>query len=300
MINFLPDLMFEREQLKAQIKKWKWLFVIALFLFFLAINKSNASKDFSKEHIVRINIKGVINHEPELIEKLQKIEKEPKIKALLIHIDSPGGTSFASEDLYINLKKIAKNKPVVAILETVAASGGYMVALASDYIVARNMTLTGSVGVIWQSFEAVEFANKLGIKFVSFKSSALKASPNPMEVVSPEAHKAVMETIDDSYDVFLQMLMDSRKMKKEQAMKLADGRIYTGRRAKELNLIDTIGGEEEALKWLEAEKKISKNLPIENVELTKPGSLLEELSRFFHESRSMMSGWWNTSFTIAK
>ncbi len=181
-MNIIPDLMYDRQKLRYQIKKWKWLFFIALILFisFVSKNITKTSNDF----IARINIEGIITHDPDLIITLKNIEKNPKIKAVIIHIDSPGGTTFAGEELYVAIKKLSQVKPTASVLETMAASGGYMVALATDRIIARNLTITGSIGVLWQSFEMVEMANKLGIKFVSFKSSPLKASPNPMEETS--------------------------------------------------------------------------------------------------------------------
>ena len=230
-----------------------------------------------------------------MIDKLKNLGEDSKIKAIILHINSPGSTAFAGEELYVTLKKISQNKPVVSVLETVAASGGYMAALGTDYILARNMTITGSIGVLWQSFEVVEMANKLGIKFIEIKSSPLKASPNPMEIMTPEVKAVAMETVDDSYQIFLKMLMESRKMDKNQAIKLADGRIYTGMRAKELNLIDAIGGEDEALAWLEGEKKIPAKTKVIDVELEKPESITSELAKFFRNTNSIFGKLLNKS-----
>ena len=286
-MHLTPDFLFEREALKEQLKKWKWLFCLALIIFIIILSKNSLKTD-THHHIARIRIDGVIEHDPELLDTLKEIGKNVNIKAVILHINSPGSTAFGGEELYYALKQLTKNKPIVSVLETVAASGGYMIALGTDYIVARNMTITGSIGVIWQSFEAVELANKLGIKFISFKSSPLKAAPNPMEAITPDAEEAAMETIKDSYQVFLKMLMEGRKMPEAQALKLADGRVYTGKRAKELKLIDAIGGEDEALVWLETERKIPNNIKIEDINWNKPRGFLQELSQFFRNTNSML------------
>ena len=293
-MNIVPDLLFERESLRAQIKHWKWLFFIALIIFIIVIGRSSLSAKH-QDLVARVRLDGVIEYSPELIDKLKSLGEDSKIKAIILHINSPGSTAFAGEELYVTLKKISQNKPVISVLETVAASGGYMAALGTDYILARNMTITGSIGVLWQSFEVVEMANKLGIKFIEIKSSPLKASPNPMEIMTPEVKAVAMETVDDSYQIFLKMLMESRKMDKNQAIKLADGRIYTGMRAKELNLIDAIGGEDEALAWLEGEKKIPAKTKVIDVELEKPESITSELAKFFRNTNSIFGKLLNKS-----
>lgn len=274
----IADLLYDREKLRSSIKKWKWLFFGTLIIFVIIFNKDHLKN--SENYIAKINIEGVIDHNKELNQALKKIEKNPKIQAVILHIDSPGGTSFAGEELYEIIKKLKTSKPVVAVLGTIAASGGYMVALACDHIIARNMTLTGSIGVLSQSFEVTELANKLGIKFESFKSSPLKASPNPMEATSIEAKNATMESINDSYNIFLNMLIESRKLNKAQALTLANGKVYIGKRAKDLNLIDEIGGEDEAINWLESKKNIPKSTIVKEIIWNKPSSLFEELTKF--------------------
>lgn len=287
-MNILPDLMFEREKLRAQIKKWKWLFfgllAITVFVF---VNKTPKDKS---PFIARINIEGPIFYNAQMIKKINSLAEEKNVRAVIVDIDSPGSTAFAGEELYIALKKLSAKKPVVAVLKTVATSGGYLTALGADYIVARNMTVTGSIGVLWQSFEAVELANKLGIKFVSVKSSPLKASPNPMEETSEEAMQVVMEAIQEDYAVFLSMLMESRKMTKEQATKIADGRVYNGIAAKKLGLIDQIGGEDEALVWLENVKKIPAKTKIIDISWEEQESLYKELTKFLGNANAMING----------
>lgn len=285
-MNIIPDLLFERDKLKSNLQRWKWLFFASLILSSLLVARTSAPKN--PDMIARIKIDGVIDHDQLLLDKLRSIQEDPKIKAVILHINSPGSTAFAGEELYIALKRLSQKKPIVSVIGMVAASGGYMTALGTDYILARNMSLTGSIGVLYQSFEAVELAKKLGIKFIGIKSSPLKASPNPMEVMTKEAEAAAKATVQDSYQVFLQMFMDNRSFTKEEALKLANGRVYTGLRAKELNIIDAIGGEEEAIAWLEDEKKLTAKMKIEDVNWQSSESFLQELTKFFKNTNSML------------
>jgi protease IV len=287
-VTISPDSMFEREKLKDKIKKWQWLFFILLIVSIIIIGKDSTKKQ-KKDFIARMNIEGVIAYDINMINKINELTDDPNVKAVILNIDSPGSTAFAGEELYYSLKELSKNKPIVSVLKTLATSGGYMAALGTDYIVARNMSLTGSIGVLMQSFEVVDLADNLGVKFISLKSSPLKASPNPMEIMTKAAKEAVMETVDDDYSVFLGMLIESRKMTKDQAIKLADGRVYSGLRAKEINLIDEIGGENEALAWLEAEKNISSKTRIEDIIWAESNSLYDELLKFINHTNGILS-----------
>ena len=288
-MNISPDFLYEREKLKEKLKKWKWLFCILLAILLLVITQDRSNIKSSSEEIARIRLEDVLLQDPDLIKKIKELEDNPRIKALIVNINSPGGVSYAGEELYVALRNFSKKKPTVSVLESVAASGGYMAALGTDYIVARNMTITGSIGVIWQSFEAVELANKLGIKFVNVKSSPLKASPNPMELTTKASLKASEETVQDSYEIFLQIFMESRKIEESKARELANGRVFIGKRAKELNLIDKIGGESEALMWLQMEKKISNKAKIIDIFWGKQDGFLKELAKFFNNANTMLN-----------
>jgi len=287
-MEITPDFMFERDKLKKQVKKWQWLFLLLLVLFFFNLTDKNKKLSINTEEIARIRLEGELFQDPELVKTLKELENNEKVKALIVSIDSPGGVSYAGEELYVKLKEFAKKKPVVAVLESIAASGGYMVALGADHIVARNMTITGSIGVIWQSFEAVELANKLGVKFVNIKSSPLKAAPNPMEATTDEALKAADEVVQDSYQIFLQMVVESRHMEEKEAKALSDGRIFTGRKAKDLNLIDEIGGENEAIMWLEKEKNISSKIKVIDVEWGYQDNFLHEAGKFLNLTNALL------------
>lgn len=283
-----PDIMFEREKLKDKIKKWQWLFFVLLIISIIIIGK-NYTKKSKGNFIARMNIEGVITYDTNMINKIDELANDKNVKAVILNIDSPGSTAFAGEELYYSLKQLSAKKPVVSVLKTLATSGGYMAALGTEHIIARNMTLTGSIGVLLQSFEVVELADKLGVKFISIKSSPLKASPNPMEIMTEAAKEAIIETVNDNYSIFLSMLIENRKMTEDQAIKLADGRVYSGLRAKEVNLIDEIGGENEAIAWLETKKNIPSKTKIEDITWADNNSLYDEIMRFFNYTNSILN-----------
>ncbi|MGL4226232.1 MAG: signal peptide peptidase SppA, partial [Rickettsia sp.] len=193
---------------------------------------------------------------------------------LIVNVNSPGGTVVGSEKIYNMLRKISEKKPVVIVMGTMAASGGYLISLGGDYIVSHNGTITGSIGVILQTAEVTELAQKLGIKFNNFKSGELKAVPNPTEKLTEEVRVAIMENIEDTYNFFLELVSERRNLPIEAVKKLADGRVYSGRQALKLKLVDAIGSEDTALKWLQEVKKV--NLTVKDYQL-KPKPKLRDI-----------------------
>jgi protease-4 len=280
-----PEYFIERKKLKQQILNWKVICVILIAAVMTAAKlifvNMKGLPGLSTEYVVdsyigSIYIDGMIMDDKKRDESLKKIYNNDKIKALIVYINSPGGTVTGSEELYNQIRKIGTKKPVVAVMNTLAASGGYMTAIAADYIVAHNSTITGSIGVIWQNFEITDLAEKLGVTFQNFKSSPLKASPNLTEKVTPEMEAAAMELINDSYNYFVEVVTERRKLPKEQVIQIANGKIYTGRQAYELKLVDRLGSTDEALQWLYEEKKIDQNLKVVEVEL-KPKSFISKI-----------------------
>lgn len=299
-MSYIPDLMFERDVLRKQIIKWKWLFIFITLISVIFFVERKTSGQTQKNFIAKIKIEGIIQNDDELIRKIRDTAENNEAKGVIIYVDSPGGAAYTGENLFIEIKKLSNVKPVTSVLGSMATSGGYMVALATDHIIARNMTLTGSIGVIWQSFEMVDMANKLGIDFISLKSSPLKAAPNPMEKMTPDVKAATMDTINDTYEVFLNMLMNERKMSRTEALKLADGRVYTGLRAKSLNLIDEIGGEDEAVEWLKNTKNVTKNAKVVAIEWQRPDGFLDEMKQFFQNSNKTLGSLLNTNKIFLK
>ena len=268
------DYLIERKRTKLQVIKWKILtLVLGIAMFFALSNHLTPEHNISTNvlqlgnHIGRIHINDIIFDDHARLKKLASIEQNEKVKALIVNVNSQGGSVVGSEMLYNALRKISKQKPVVVVMGSVAASGGYLASLGADYIIAHNGTLTGSIGVIMQSAEITELAKMLGIALHSFKSDELKASPNFMEKLTPSAHKATMENIYTVYDYFIEVVSERRKLDMEYVKTIADGRVYSGRKALELKLVDAIGNEDTAISWLQTEKEISPDLEVIDIKL---------------------------------
>lgn len=188
---------------------------------------------------------------------VEQIEKSKQAKALIVRIDSPGGTTEGSEALYEALRKVAAKKPVVAVMDTVAASGGYITAIAADHIVARGNTITGSIGVIFSFPEVSGLLDKLGVKMEEIKSGELKAEPSPYKPVSDKVRAVANDLVMEGYGWFTGLVAERRKIPLDQVKVLADGRVYSGRQAVANKLIDELGGEDQALAWLARDKNIA-------------------------------------------
>ena len=267
------DIILDRMNLKKKITKWQLIaFVIAVVAILIAVKPSDKGLgDISEDYIARVEINGVITDDNYRRKILNELIEDEKMKALILAVDSPGGTTSGGEDLYFQIRKISENgKPVVVVMKTLATSAGYMTAAAGDHIIARNGSITGSIGVLIQSMEATELAERLGIKLETFKSSPLKANPSPTEKTHPEAAKAMEAAVKSFYDYFVEIVAERREMKIEEVKKIADGRVYTGRQAIKFGLIDSIGGEDEALEWLRSEKNIAEKVEVEEISIIEP------------------------------
>ena len=173
------DYILDRIKLKRQIAWWKVssIFLLSLLLIFLIANpliKNGSGLVMDQNYIARIFIEDIINNDFGRLEILKEIAEDSKIKAVVIRMNSPGGTTVGGETLHYAIRSISEVKPVVTVIEDFAASTAYMAAIASDYILARNSSITGSIGVIIQTYEFTELAKKIGVKFNSFKSSPIK------------------------------------------------------------------------------------------------------------------------------
>lgn len=279
-----PDYLLERNYHKNQIRKWKLAALLLVFIIIVLLNtnslwkmhtNSSLPQMSTNDYIASVKIEGVIySNNQKIIDHLAHVKDNAKAKALLLYIDSPGGTVVGSEKIYKMVRQISKIKPVVILMENVAASGGYMIALGGDYIIAHAGTITGSIGVIRNSVEVTELAKKIGIEFYNFKSGEFKAMPNPTEKLTPEVTTVVMSSINDVYEWFVEMVATRRNIEKNQAFKIADGRIYTGRQALALKLIDAIGDTDDALIWLQQNKDIAPDLKVIEVSRKSKLSLL--------------------------
>ena len=215
------------------------------------------------EQVAVIEIKGEIKKVRFILKTLEKFRKNKGVKAVVIRINSPGGAVAPSQEIYESILKLRKaGKKVVASMGTVAASGGYYIACACDKIVANPGTITGSIGVIFMHFDISAVITKLGIKVNPVKSSSHKDIMSPYRPMDEEERKILQETVLDVYDQFLGAVSKGRNLTKEQIKPYADGRIFSGRQAKKLDLVDELGGLEHAINLAKKIAKLKKSIPV--------------------------------------
>lgn len=263
------DLLSDRKRLKRKLGAWRFLALVLVFAAAAVVAHQYTGKKLGggasmpgKGYIAQITIEGFMSDDPKRLELLDRIREDSSAKALLVQLDSPGGTTVAGEELYLQLQKISKVKPVIGVMRTVCASACYMASLGAEHVIARDSSLTGSIGVLMQSVEVSRLADKLGITPITIKSGKYKDSPSFTEPLSDDEREVARSVVMDAYDQFVEMIAKRRGMSEDQVRTLADGRVYTGRQAAPLKLIDGIGGVDEAKAWLVAEKKLDRGLDV--------------------------------------
>jgi protease-4 len=260
-----PDSLVDRRRLKRQISAWRVLAIVAA-LGAIAAAGARFGLLEGHDHVAVLRLSGIIVDDYDRTRAIAAVAEDASAKALLLRIDSPGGTVVGGEGLFRQIRAVAAKKPVVAVLGEVAASGGYMVALAADHIVAREGTITGSIGVILQTTDVTGMLAKLGIQAEAIKSGPLKAVPSPLEKLTDEARAATRRLIEDMHDMFIGMVADRRGLPRLRVVELADGRVYTGRQARAAGLVDQLGGESDAREWL-AGRGVARSLPARRSEI---------------------------------
>jgi len=290
------DTFLDRLYLKSQIRKWRILAIVFAVLGLIAIMERNsAHSPIEKAFVARLSFEGIIEDDQVVYDLIDDLAANNKAKAVIVWLNTPGGSAVGGEETYTRLRQLAAKKPVVAVMRSVAASAGYMVALGADHIVAREGTITGSIGALIETAEVTELAKKLGVEPIVVKSGPLKASPNPLEKSTPESIHALQDVIDDFYKRFVDMVATRRSLPREKVVLLADGRIYSGKAALENKLVDTIGGEDEAMAWLIAERHIPQDLEIKDVAPEEDMPFFDQLAEsmagyFFQNSRLGLDG----------
>lgn len=184
-----------------------------------------------------------------LLRQLEAAFSREDIQGIILQINSPGGGVYESDEIYNRITDLKNRykKPLVVYMGQEAASGGYYVSMAADKIYANRNTLTGSIGVILKTYNYKELADKIGVKDVTFKSGAQKDLLNPMQPINDEEQAIMQSLVDESYGYFVDVVAKGRDMDREQVLKLADGRIYTGTQAQKLELVDEVGYLEDAI-----------------------------------------------------
>ncbi len=264
-----PEYLAERRLLTRKLSFWRIASFGALILA-LAVAGWRMVGDASHAgpHIARLTISGVITDDRDLLKLVREVAAS-SASAAILSIDSPGGTTTGAEALYEELRRLAEKKPTVAVVDGAAASGAYIAALAADGIVARGNSIVGSIGVLMQMPNAAKLMETVGVKMEEIKSSPLKAAPNPYEPVTPEARAAVAAMIADSFNWFKGLVKERRKLDDAGLATVSDGRVFTGRQGLELKLVDRIGGEREAIAWLETDKGVAKGLKVRDWKKTR-------------------------------
>ena len=261
--NF-ADYLADRRRLRRKLSFWRIGAIAAMIAVIATVSwrvagPGNTSR--YQAHVARVMIDGIITGDRATLQMLEEVAKS-EARAVMLVIESPGGTTSGAERLYEGIRRVADKKPVVAVVRGMAASGGYIAALGADRIVAQGTSLVGSIGVLIQFPNVSKLLDTVGVKLEEIKSSPLKAAPNGFEPTSPEARAAIAALIGDSYDWFRNLVRERRAMNDAEITSVADGRVFTGRQSVSLKLIDAIGGEREAIAWLEGERNIGKELPV--------------------------------------
>lgn len=265
------DVIVDRRRMRRKLTFWRVMAtlvaVIAVVGIAVALTPSARRALTGSQAIARISIDGLIRSDRDRVDALERLEKS-SAPAVILHINSPGGTTAGSEQLYDALMRLKAKKPLVVVVEGLAASGGYIAALASDHIIAQQSSLVGSIGVLFQYPNFTELLKTVGVQMESVKSSPLKAAPNGYEPTSPEARAALDALVKDSYAWFRGLVQSRRGMDEAGLTRVADGRVFTGRQALDLKLIDQLGDEKTAVAWLVAQKKIPRELPVRDFKLS--------------------------------
>jgi protease IV len=287
------DQIVERRRMRRKLTFWRVfaiLLAIAIVVAIAAVVRGGAGAaagSFARPltpQISRVTIQGLIRGDRERTEALENLANSRATRGVIVHIDSPGGTVAGSEELYTALRRVAERKPTVVVVDGMAASGGYMAAMAADHIITQSTSLVGSVGVIFQLPNVSDLLKTIGVKVEEIKSSPLKAAPNGLEPTSPEARAAIESLVLDSFAWFKGMVHDRRNLEGAALDSVTDGRVFTGRQAIELKLADEIGREREAIAWLAKTADVDPHLRVRDWRLH---SGFDELS-FLHLSVANM------------
>ncbi len=264
------------ENKKKWYRKGIWrgilISIILVITISLFLNFNHLSSNFS--HIARISINGVIFDNSETIEIIDNLAKNDNVKSVIVRINSPGGSVVGSESLYVAINSLSQKKPVISLMGEIATSGGYIVALASNYILARKNTLTGSIGVIVENQNFSELSEKIGVSIDTTKSGKIKGGQNPLSPSDPLVKINNQKLVNYSFDWFISIIKKNRDINQSVIELVSDGRTLTGGMAMDLGLIDGIGSEKEALKYLEKKYPDFKGLPIIDIETPSQKSFL--------------------------
>jgi protease IV len=262
----LADTLVDRRLLRRKLTFWRVATVVVLVVLVLALGwrlgAAHNGGPLARNQIARIAIGGLITGDRRTLDALDALSRDSAVKAVILSIESPGGTTTGAERLYDALRKLAAAKPVVADVQGMAASGAYIAALGADHIVAQGNSLVGSIGVLIDIPNVSKLLGTIGVTMDEIKSTPLKAAPDGLTPTSPEATAAMQSVVADSYTWFKDLVKSRRNMTDAQLVAVDDGRIFTGRQGLTLKLVDQLGEENVAVAWLEQQKGVPPGLPI--------------------------------------
>ncbi len=256
----------DRRRLRRKLSFWRVLGVLALIAAVAAIGFTVEGRTGWRAgpQIARVSIGGFISGDQRMSDLLRRVGESASVSGVVISINSPGGSVTGAEELFQNIRALAAKKPTVAFVDGTAASGGYLAAIGTDHIVARQTSLVGSIGVLLQYPDVSSLLGKLGVAVEEVKSTPLKAAPNPFRPPSPEARAVLQEVVDDTHQWFRAIVAERRNLTPEQVDGVATGRVFNGRQSVALRLVDGVGDARTAIGWLERERGVTRDLPVRN------------------------------------
>jgi protease-4 len=287
------DFYEERRRKWRRSAFWRGFGVATVVGLIVALLTLGGDVGAGRDQIARYEIAGVILDDVERDKLMAALADSDHVRAVILRVNSPGGTTAGSEAAFASIRAVAAEKPVVAVMGEVAASGGYIAAIAADHVIGRGNTLTGSIGVIIEYPDFTELMARWGVGLETVRSSELKAEPSPFRPTNPAARAVEDRLVADSYAWFRGLVGERRGLEGAALDAVANGAVFTGRLALESRLIDAIGGEDQALEWLESREAGLADLPVRDwaVEtetglwgaifgkITASGGILSEISR---------------------
>ena len=278
-------------RLRKSRSRWRIFAFVALAIAVIALAGRFAldAYDGDNDQIARVLIDGTIQTDAARLRVLDQLAESDEVKAVIISINSPGGTTAGGEELYEAISKLRAQKPVVAVIQELGASAAYMTAIATDRIFARRLSIVGSIGVLMQHVNAGKLLDTIGIALDKIQTGPLKAEPDIDDPLEGEVRASLQALVNDSFDWFVDIVAERRNMARPEALALADGRIVTGRMGVANGLIDAIGGEDEAIAWLESEKAIAPDLAVVT-QFPLPINEFERITHYFGSQIRAMVG----------
>ncbi|MBL4739365.1 MAG: signal peptide peptidase SppA [Sneathiella sp.] len=270
------DTMIDRRRLKRRLFFWRLVALIAVIVAGVLVF-SDFGEPSDEDHIARLDVANVIVENELRQTAIEGLLKNDNVKAVIVYINSPGGSTYGSERLYKSLRRVAAKKPVVAVIGTIGASGGYLPALAGDRIFAGESSITGSIGVIVQLTEFSSLLDKIGVTASAITSGELKGEPSPFKPITDAGRKNLQDMVTQTHDWFVNLVAERRPISHDEAAALANGGVLIGLSAVKVGLVDELGGLLEARTWLESEREIPSSLPLITVNYSEPKGLLEHL-----------------------